>query len=118
MPAVKVYGFPFPDHVLEAWCDLVGLHPNKALQDRMPYALEMIAASTPWCGWDRSRLWAIVKGPPKEGFGYLKLLIVGSNETASDLQNANNAARVQAVREIIGDLEIEPAWYWRNHNFN
>lgn len=117
IPAVKVYGFPFTYQTLEAWCDLVGLRPGMDLYNRTPYALQTIAAIISWCDCDTSALWAIVKGPREEKFTVLKL-IVGSDKTERDLQNARNVFCVQVVRTIVGDLWIEPAWYWRDHEFD
>lgn len=118
VPPVKVYGFPFTDNALDTWCTNQGLFLDMDISNRASSAMQEIGLSTPWCDWDFSILWAIVKGPPEDDFGMLKVLIIGSNETPRDLRHAHNAARVAAVREIIGDLGIEPAWYWRDHSYD
>lgn len=116
MPSVKVFGFPFPDDVLDAWCDMVGLFPGMDQENRVTSAMQVIATATPWCGLDFSKLWVPVKGPPEQNYGMLTVFAIGSNETAHDLRHAQDSARVEIVRAIVGKLGIEPAWYWQDHS--
>lgn len=55
---------------------------------------------------------------PQEDCGMMSVLIVGTDETEEDLQHAYNQERIEAIRQILGDFEIEPAWYWRDHDFD
>ncbi|PPQ93462.1 hypothetical protein CVT25_008566 [Psilocybe cyanescens] len=117
---VKVFGFPFPDRMLDAWATYKGLFPNADLQNRCVLVTQIISMMIPWlsfCACDASLLWAVVK-MPQEDCGMMSVLIVGTDETEEDLQHAYNQERIEAIRQILGDFEIEPAWYWRDHDFD